>query len=448
VPIVNPHPTSIKALALIACLAAGVAHAGPSGGVAVAPLRAVDVPDGTASILTGLAEGITRQYVTEGRLVAHGELLRTVDGGAHAGCRSDECFARAARRLGAAHLLTGEVGVEDGDTELRVRLTAIAGDGAATEVLRTCDDCDAASLPAMLEEALLEALAPLAPPPLPTGDDGRTITLGRQRVAGEFRYEETHHAVTREQLELDGVQLSALTRPDAQLSCLAPGERLVVRTTLQAQNPFPEPRTVRGTLALEVLALDGEVPVVSARDEISLTLAGHAPEKAAPEPEGGFDDHGAWVSPPHVAKHSLEVEWTAEPSPGLRARVTWDGEVLEEIDTRPVTAVARLDEFYLTHEGERVGALSWGQPMEAHLVLTKLRGSAPAEVTLRMERVLRYWFDTENVQAVHTLAADTEGSYHLVLPFTPDADRRDSSRGYGFEVWVNGCAQYRSEIYE
>ena len=178
-----------------------------------------------------------------------------------------------------------------------------------------------------------------------------------------------------------------------------------------------------------------------------MTLDGLAPDGGA-DPGGGVDDRGVWIPPAHVAKHSLAVTWTAAPAAGLRIRVSWDGEILEELETRPVTTATRLEEFFLTREGQRVGTLTWGEEMEAHLALTRVPGAPAAEVTLRMERMIRFWFDTENIQAMHLLPEDSEGTYHLRLPFVPNAARRDSSRGYVFEVWVNGCSLHRSEVYE
>jgi len=387
-------------------LAARVASADPGGGIAVAPLRALDVPEGTASILTGLAEAMAQQHVTEGRLVAHGELLRAVDAGADRGCRDEPCLTRAAAALGSAHLLTGEVGTLGDAHVLSVRITATEDGETRTAVSRECRECDESALPAMLEEALLEALAALVPAQPAEGDEGRTITMLRQRGEGDFRYEETTRTVQRALLEVQGVQLSSLTRAGAELGCVTPGEVVSFETTLEAHNPDPRPRTLRGTLSLELLGPDDEKPLARADDEVVLTLDGLAPDGGA-DPGGEVDDRGVWIPPAHVAKHSLAVTWTATPAAGLRIRVSWDGEILEELETRPVTTATRLEEFFLTREGQRVGTLTWGEEMEAHLALTRVPGAPAAEVTLRMERMIRFWFDTENIQAMHLLPEDS-----------------------------------------
>ncbi len=431
---------------LAAVVGAGAAAAEPTAGIAVAPLRAVDAPEGTASILTGLAESLAQRYVREGRLVAHGELLRAVDAGEDAGCRDEACLGRAAAAVGAAHLVSGEVGTLGDTLVISVRVTA-TGDGATrSAVSRECRECDPSALPAMLEEALLEALSALVPAAPAGSGDARDVTLVRQRGEGEFRYEDATRTLQRAQLEVGGLQLSALTRPLQSPGCVEAGDPLAFETVLEVHNPGPRTRTLRGTLALEVLGLDGDEPLARAEQAVTVTLASGADEAA----DGGpaVDDEGVWVPPAHVARESLAVTWTAAPLPGLRLRTTWDEELLDELQTRPVTAAARLEEFHLTHDGQRATALRWGEEMEAHLALTRVEGAPAAEVTLRMERMIRFWFDTENVQAVHVLPEDAEGTYQLRLPFVPNAARRDSSRGYVFEVWVNGCSLYRSELYE
>jgi len=127
----------------------------------------------------------------------------------------------------------------------------------------------------------------------------------------------------------------------------------------------------------------------------------------------------------------------------VQVRATWDGELLEALVARPPGAVVALGEVALRAGDRQVSELTWGEPMQVWVVLDKVRPGAPAEVTVRLERKIRYWFDSEATQAAYEIPAGEDGEYRLILPFTPAEADRDSTEGYGFEVWVNGCMLHR-----
>jgi len=48
---------------------------------------------------------------------------------------------------------------------------------------------------------------------------------------------------------------------------------------------------------------------------------------------------------------------------------------------------------------------------------------------------------------VYEIPSDEVGDFHLILPFVPDPARRESTEGYHFEVWINGCQRQRTGLY-
>jgi len=421
-----------RLLALLTLLLAARAQ-GAEPGLAVAPLDALEVDRNTAVILTGVAEGIAMD--AGGRFVAHGELLRTVDAGDEPGCRTEICLARAARAIGADLLLTGEVGKLEDTYVVKVQLSSCPDAETRATVSRQCTECSEGALPALLEDALLQALRSIdsAATQQHLEDDGRTIVLGHAPGEGAFHYKDPHRTLKRQSAVVDGVELSSLTRPAEGVGCLEPGTPVTFTTTLLVHNELATPATLEGSLEVEVFSGDDDAPVVSKQIPVTFELG------------GGQADDGA-------GDDLLRIEVEAPPPPGapevLRIRTSWEDEVLEELVTRPVGRVVSVEDFYLRLGETRVSDLAWGREMQAHVHLSKFGMGAHAEVTLRVERKIRYWFDTENTQAYFEFPSGADGPYHLVLPFTPSLVRRDSTEGYSFEVWVNGCRLHRSGLYQ
>ncbi len=410
------------------------------GGLAVATLAAED--PSTAAILTGITEGFAVDRSVGERFVSHGELVRAVDAGGDPGCRTDGCLAHGARVLGASLLLRGEVARVGEGYHIRVRLL---GTPEATEVRNTereCSPCTEASLPAMLEEALQEVLEPLGTPEPELRDDGRTIVLHPRLSAGEFDYEDLGRTLYNQPQLIDDVEISSLTMPDERLACVDSGDTLRFSTTLQARNLSASSRKVSGSVRIELLGEQDDELLASVQRPIEFQLV------PAEEVEGSFSPEGDWMAPASVGKASLELLYRPETTAPLRVRTSWDDERLEELSTRPVTRLVDVADFHLERGGERISAVPWGQEIEAHLVLSKLDTGAPAEVTLRVERQIRFWFDTEKVHAIYEIPAERSGTFHLILPFVPPDAQHASSEGYVFEVWVNGCRLYRSGKYE
>jgi TolB-like protein len=407
-------------------------------GIAVAPMTALEVAETTAAILTGIAEGVAAEHAHAGRFVAHGELLRTVDAGPEIGCRDSSCLATATQALGAAYLLTGEVGRIGEARVVTVQLTRVDDEATVSAASRQCDACDEGALPALLDEALYEVLSALDRSDSPISDDGRTITLSLRRRASAAHYQDRHRTLANTALQLDGIQLSSLTRPGEQLGCLERGEPAVMITGLQVINTTDREVTVDGELGIEVIDELGGDPLVTSRFPVHRVIG------AAEEADPRIADDGSWIPPTNVWKESVELQLPTASAAPMRVRVRWNEEQLEELITRPVARVARVDDLYLERAGERVQTLDWGQPMAVHLVLTKHETTAAAEVTLNMRRKLRYWFDTDDTHAYHAIAASADGAYHLVLPFTPALSQQDSTESLAFEVWINGCLQHRS----
>ena len=415
-------------LALVAVPSAAADESRRPPGVAVAPFAALEVAPTTAAILTGMAEGRTMELTTGGRFVAHGELLRAVDAGSDAACRAEDCLARAAATLGIGHLVSGEVG-RLGDTYVvTVRLVRCPGAQTLATISRQCVDCEEGALPTLLDEALSEALLGLGSSSPTLSADGRTVQLTLQRRGGAFSYDDPYRTLLRSSMDVEDVQLSSLTRPADELGCLGPDEPVRFVSTLLATNLSQDARTTTGIFAVEVTDDSSDAQLVISEHPVTLQL----------------DGAGAAEGASGMVKVEIEVPAGVRT---LRVRATYDDELLEEIVTRPVGRVAEVGDFYIVHDDQRVGELAWGEAMEAHLLLTKPLADAPAEVTLRLERKIRYWFDTENLQSVYEIPGDLTGDLHLVLPFVPDASRRESTEGYHFEVWINGCQQHRSALY-
>ena len=402
-------------------------------GIAVAPLDALEVEHSTAVILTGVAEGVAME--AGGRFVAHGELLRTVDAGDDRGCRTEICLARAAKGIGARLLLTGEVGKLENTYVVKVQLSDCPDGETRATVSRQCADCSEGALPALLEDALLHALRSLdgttSQPRLE--DDGQAIVLGLEPGEGSFHYKDPHRTLSRTSALVEGIELSSLTRSVDSLGCLEPGSPPTFTTTLLVHNGRTEPTSLDGTFEVEVFTGSDDAPQVSKQIPVHFDLGGVHDE------DGAGDD---------LLRIEVEVPPPKDAPEVLHILTSWDGEKLEELVTRPVGRVASVEDFYLRLGETRVGDLAWGQEMQAHVHLFKFGMGAPGEVTLRVERKIRYWFDTENTQAFFEFPSGADGSYHLVLPFTPSLGRRDSTEGYSFEVWVNGCQLHRSNLYQ
>ena len=409
------------------------------GGLAVATLAAAD--PSTAAILTGIAEGFAVDRSVGERFVTHGELVRAVDAGGDRGCRTDLCLTRAAQSLGAALLLSGEVVREDDRYRIRIRLL---GSEATVERVasRECAPCNEGALPAMLEEALQEVLETLGAPEPELRDDGRTIILHPRLSGGEFDYEDLGRTLFNQPQIIDDVEVSSLTMPDERLACVDSGETLRFSTTLQARNLAALPRQFSGSVRIELLGEGDDELLASVQRPIEFQLVAAASE------EGGFSPEGDWMAPASVGKASLELLYRPETTVPLRVRTSWDDERLEELTTRPVTRLVDVSDFHLERGDERISTVPWGEEIEAHLVLTKLDTGAPAEVTVRVERQIRFWFDTEKVHAIYEIPAEQSGTFHLILPFLPPDAQHGSSEGYVFEVWVNGCRLYRSGQYK
>lgn len=454
----DPPPRSRSLLVLIAGAWLGLTAAGQAGGehpqeatpseeapsnegMAVAPFAPLDVPDNTAAILTGIAEGVAMQQSPGGRFVAHGELLRAVDDGEDRGCRSIPCLAHAAASLGATHLLSGEVGSIGESYVVTVQLTRAADEVSVTAASRQCGPCDEGALPGLLDDALHEALATAEHVETQVSDDGRTIALTPRRREAAVHFQDRHRVVQTRSVDQNGIVLSSLTVPDDRLGHLEPGESVRFVTALQALNTTAVPAELVGELGVEIVDAVTDEPVVGTRYAVHQTLG------AADDDSEPFADDGSWIPPTNVLKDSVELQVTAVRAVRLRVRVTWDDALLEELVTRPVARVARVDDVYLEHAGTRVHELTWGEPMQAHVVLTKLEPGANAEVTLRMRRKPRYWFDTDDAHAFHAVPADADGAFHLILPFVPNLAQRDSTESIAFEVWINGCLLHQSPVY-
>ena len=422
-----------RIIALLPALLIVAGARGAEPGIAVAPLDALEVGHNTAIILTGVAEGIAMD--AGGRFVAHGELLRTVDAGPEPGCRTELCLARAADGIGAKLLLTGEVGKLEDTYVVKVHLSDCPDAETRATASRQCSDCSEGTLPALLEDALLHALRSLdASPARPRPeDDGHTFVLGFEPDEGSFHYKDPHRTLSRTSALVDDIELSSLTRPNDSIGCIEPGAPLTFTTTLLVHNRLPTPTTLDGTFGVEVFVGSEDRPLVSKQVPVRFDLAG------AQDEDGGGDD-------------LLRIEVTVPPPTDvpdvLRIHTSWEGEDLEELVTRPVGRVVSVEDFYLRLGETRVSDLAWGKEMQAHVHLFKFGMGAPAEVTLRVERKIRYWFDTESTQAFFEFPHGADGSYHLVLPFTPSLVRRESTEGYSFEVWVNGCRLHRSGLYQ
>jgi len=426
-----PTPTKLCA-ALLVLLVVGDAR-GVESGIAVAPFQALDVDPNTAVILTGVAEGIAMG--AGGRFVAHGELLRRVDSSDEPGCRTEECLARGAAAIGADLLLTGEVGKLEDTFVVKVQLSGCPDAETRATVSRQCTSCSEGALPALLEDALLHALHTLEPAAEPQhlGEDGRTFVIGQRAAEGSFHYKDSHRTLSRTSVVVDGVELSSLTRPGDGIGCLEPGTPLSLTATLLVHNRLPTPTSIEGTFEVVAFASSEDSPLAVRQIPVRFDLGG------AQDEDGGGDE---------IVRAEVEVP----PPPGspavLHIRTAWEGEPLEELVTRPVGRVATMEEVYLSLGEARVRDLAWGQEMQAHVRLFKFDTDAPAEVTVRMEREIRYWFDTDSTQAFFDVPEGTDGSYHLILPFTPSLVRRESTEGYGFEVWVNGCRLHRTGLYQ
>lgn len=422
---------------------AATASTGPEdeGGLAVAPMDALDMAATTAAILTGIVEGVAAQHAATDRFVAHGELLRTVDRGPEPGCRSRECLARAAAELGASHLLTGEVGRLGEARVVTVQLTRTSDVVTVSAASRRCEPCEEGALPALLDDALYELLAIVEQAEAQVSGDGRTIQLSLRRRAASADFLDRHRVTESRSVNVDGVQLSTLTRSGEQLGCLEPGEEIRFVTTLQAVNTGEAPVTLDGELIIEVLDdATGEV-----------VLGSEHPVRQQVETDDGsgerFAEDGSWIPPVNVWKDTVELRTRATAATRLQVRVSWGEELLEDLVTRPVARVTRVDDLYLEHGGDRVQELVWGEPMAVHLVLTKLEVGAPAEVTLQLRRKLRYWFDTDDDHAFFAIDEGADGAYHLILPWTPALARRDATESVSVEVWINGCLLLGSPEY-
>ncbi len=397
------------------------------GGVAVAPLEAMGVDPSTAAILTGVAEGAAMHMSGGGRFVAHGELLRAVDADDEAGCRSEDCLARAAAELGVDRLLTGEVGQLGETFVVKVQLSACPGAETLATVSRQCVECDDSSLPALLQDALQGLVrGPGVGEAAQVSADGREIVLVEQRSEGAFHYKDLHRMVSREALDLDGVELSSLTTPAEGIGCVEPGGMAQVQSTLLVHNTGEVAARLKGLFRVEVF------------EEEDQLLAVHSQRV-----DKGLGANGAEDGSDSAAlQTTVTFEVPADAGP-LQVRATWDGELLEELVARPPGAVVALGEVALRAGDRQVSELTWGEPMQVWVVLDKVRPGAPAEVTVRLERKIRYWFDSEATQAAYEIPAGEDGEYRLILPFTPAEADRDSTEGYGFEVWVNGCMLHR-----
>jgi hypothetical protein len=407
---------------------AAVAAAEGAGGVAVAPLVAMGVEPSTAAILTGVAEGTAMELASGGRFVAHGELLRAVDAGGESGCRSEDCLARAAAGLGADRLLTGEVGLLGETYLVKVQLATCPEAETLATVSRQCVECDESGLPVLLQDALLGLVrGPESGASAQVSDDGRTIVLVEQLSEGAFHYKDLHRTLSRESLEIDGVELSSLTAPGEAIGCVQPGGTAAIGSTLLVHNGGEAATRLRGPFRVEVYGDEDDEPLAVLVEPVDVALGA-----------GGSED-GTDSAAVSIAV-SFEVPADAGP---LRVRTLWDGELLEEQLTRPPGAVVVLGEVLLLAGERQVSELSWGEPMQVAVVLDKTRAGAAAEVTIRLERKIRYWFDSEARQATYEIPAGEDGEYRLVLPFTPAAADRASTEGYGVEVWVNGCMLHR-----
>ena len=450
-----PHPLSESLLpgAVLAWMTVALPLATPTvatastgpedeGGLAVAPMDALDMAATTAAILTGIVEGVAAQQAATDRFVAHGELLRTVDQGTEPGCRSRECLARAAAELGASHLLTGEVGRLGEARVVTVQLTRTSDVVTVSAASRQCEPCEEGALPALLDDALHELLAIVEQAEAQVSGDGRTIQLPLRRRAASADFLDRHRVMESHSVNVDGVQLSTLTRSGEQLGCLEPGEEIRIVTTLQAVNTGEAPVTLDGELIIEVLDdATGEHVLDSSKRSIQQVVEA---DDASGE---RFAEDGSWIPPTNVWKDAVELRSRATAATRLRVRVSWGEDLLEELVTRPVARVARVDDLYLERGGERVQELVWGEPMAVHLVLTKLEVGAPAEVTLQLRRKLRYWFDTDDDHAFFAIDEAADGAYHLILPWTPALARQDATESVSVEVWINGCLLHGSPEY-
>ena len=426
-----PRWLSLLSALVVSCASAVDAAAGEGQppGIAVAPFNALEVAPTTAAILTGVAEGAAMELAAGGRFVAHGELLRAVDAGPDAGCRDEDCLARAAAGRGADLLLSGEVG-RLGDTYVvTVHVVGCPDAETLATVSRQCVECEEGSLPTLLEDALAEALrGPESPEPT-LSDDGHTVVMALQRRGGAFSYDDPYRTLLRSSLTHDDVELSSLTRPVDDLGCRGPDQGVRFLATLLVKNGHESPRSIQGAFVVEVADASSGTRLARVEHPVALALAGAA------------TDEGASTG---VVKVEIAVPAGVR---SLRVRSTFEEQLLEELVTRPVGRVAEVGDFYLVHGTERVAELAWGEPMEAHLLLTKPLAGAAAEVTVRLERKIRYWFDTENLQSVYEIPAGEVGDFHLILPFVPDPARRESTEGYHFEVWINGCQRRRTGLY-
>lgn len=412
-----------------ATVASAATDESPAPGIAVAPFSALEVAPTSAAILTGVAEGMAMELAAGGRFVAHGELLRTVDAGPDAGCRDEDCLARAAALRGADLLLSGAVG-QLGDTYVvTVQLVGCPDAETLATVSRQCVECEEGSLPTLLEDALAEALRGPETPAPALSDEGHTVVMAMQRRRGAFSHDDPYRTLLRSSLTVDDVELASLTRPAEELGCRGPDEAVQFTATLLAKNGHEETRQVQGTFGVEVTDDSSGARLALHEHPVSLVLDGAGVEEG-------------------VSTGVVEVEIDVPAGMrSLRLRATFDEQLLEELVTRPLGRVAEVGDFYLVHGGERVAELTWGEPMEVHLLLTKPLAGAAAEVTVRLERKIRYWFDSENLQSVYELPADAVGDFHLILPFVPDPARRESTEGYHFEVWINGCQRQRTGLY-
>ncbi len=409
--------------------------------LAVASFTADAAGEGIAPILTSVAESLALEHAGPKRFVAHGQLARHLDRSPDRGCRTSDCLTRAAAALGATLLIPGGADGEGGELAVRVELLATADGHTVASVRRGCDACGADALPAMLEQALRQALDALGPPEPVVANEGHTVILRPQRLGRAFRHEDIARTIERRTVVRDGVELSALTLPDDRLSCVDAGAELRWRTTVQAVNTAAEAREVDGVIVTEVFTGDAEQPVTWSRRPLSFDLGGAGAD------EGAFDGDGVWIPPASVGRRVLDHSVIAESTAPLRMRVSWEDELLEELLTRPLTRFVDVVDLYLARQGQRTSAMPWGEEAEVHLVLTKRSTEAPAEVTLRVERQIRFWFDTDSLHATYEIAAEEDGTFHLVLPFSPGAASQESSEGVVLEAWVNGCMLMRSQVY-
>lgn len=253
---------------------------------------------------------------------------------------------------------------------------------------------------------------------------GEALGAGGPRRSSPFYYRDASRRLSSDSVTVNGVGISSHTRPVEDVGCLLPEAPLCFNAALLAHNTVSEARGLEGTLTVSV----------SDKATGDLLLARSKSVKLDLEP---FDDE----DPDSIgfANVDIVIPRAQAARRALKVQTSWDGSLLEEIETRPVGRIAELREIYLAIDDAPAETLAWGSEMGLHVLLDKPDAGAPAEVTLRIERKIRYWFDTENTEAIFEIPAKEAGAFHLVLPFTPQNERQESTESYSFEVWVNGC---------